>query len=183
MKIVKNYEKQYQRVSNYVEDYQNIMRAYVKNKKDFIVMFLCMAARIVLIYSLPFFIYCTFNGYAPELYWLFMVMGVLIDLASSFIPLPGGTGMNEVSYVAMFAPYFADGALIWAMLLWRFFTYYLYLILGFGMITYDVAYGNRKYRWMKVERRLQLESKAFKEKQISSFRTERAYRRTRQLKK
>ena len=34
MKIVKNYEKQYQRVSNYVEDYQNIMRAYVKNKKE-----------------------------------------------------------------------------------------------------------------------------------------------------
>lgn len=183
MKIVKNYEKQYQRISNYVEDYQNLMREYVKNKKDFFIMFMTMAIRTVLIYSLPFFIYCMFNGYAPELYGKFFVMGVLVDLASSFIPLPGGTGMNEVSFMAIFAPYFTGGSIFWAMLLWRFFTYYLYLILGFGMITYDVAYGNRKYRWLKVERKLQLESKQFKEKQISSFRRERAYRRRRQLKK
>ncbi len=183
MKIVKNYEKQYQRVSNYVEDYQNIMRQYVKNKKDFFIMFMTMAIRTVLIYSLPFFIYCVFNGYAPELYGTFFVMGVLVDLASSFIPLPGGTGMNEVSFLAIFAPYFTGGSIVWAMLLWRFFTYYLYLILGFGMMTYDVAYGNRKYRWLKVERKLQLESKEFKDKQISSFRQERAYRRKRQLKK
>ena len=103
-------------------------------------MFMTMAIRTVLIYSLPFFIYCMFNGYAPELYGKFFVMGVLVDLASSFIPLPGGTGMNEVSFMAIFAPYFTGGSIFWAMLLWRFFTYYLYLILGFGMITYDVAY-------------------------------------------
>lgn len=146
-------------------------------------MFMTMVIRTVLIYSLPFFIYCVFNGYAPELYGTFFVMGVLVDLASSFIPLPGGTGMNEVSFLAIFAPYFTGGSIVWAMLLWRFFTYYLYLILGFGMMTYDVAYGNRKYRWLKVERKLQLESKEFKDKQISSFRQERAYRRKRQLKK
>ncbi len=183
MRIVKNYEKQYQRVTAYVEDYQNLMREYVKNKKDFFVMFFSMAIRTLLIYSLPFFIYCVFNGFDGSLYGNFFVMGVLVDLASSFIPLPGGTGMNEVSFSLMFANYFADGPLIWALLLWRFFTYYVYLIMGFGMVTYDAVYGNRKYRWLKVQRALQLESKDFKEQQISSFRKERAYRRKRQLKK
>ncbi len=183
MKIVKNYEKQYQRVTAYVEDYQNIMREYVKSKKDFFVMFFCMAAKTLLTYSLPFFIYCVFNGFDGSLYGSFLVMGVLVDLASSFIPLPGGTGMNEVSFSMMFQPYFAHGPLIWALLLWRFFTYYVYLILGFGMVTYDVAYGNRKYRWLKVERRLQQESKSFKEEQISTFRKAREYRRRRQLRK
>ncbi len=183
MKIVKNYEKQYQKVTAYVEDYQSIMREYVKSKKDFFVMFMTMALRTLLIYSLPFFIYCVFNGYDPSFYGKFFVMGVLVDLASSFIPLPGGTGMNEVSFSMMFAPYFADGPLFWALLLWRFFTYYIYLIMGISMVTYDVAYGNRKYRWLKVERKLREESKEFKDQQIASFRKVRAYRRKRQLKK
>lgn len=183
MRIIKNYEKQYQRVSQYVEDYQNLMREYVKNPKDSIVLFLTMAIKTILTYSLPFFIYCVFNGFDGSLYGNFLVMGVLVDLASSFIPLPGGTGMNEVSFSMMFQPYFAHGPLIWALLLWRFFTYYIYLLLGFGMVTYDAVYGNRKYRWLKVQRALQSESKEFKEQQISSFRRERAYRRKRQLKK
>lgn len=183
MKIVKNYEKQYQRVMNYVEDYQNIMRQYVKSPKDFIIEFFVSLARLIAIYSIPFFIFCVFNGYATGIYLKFFVMGVLVDLASSFIPLPGGSGMNEVSFSLMFSLYFESGPLFWAMLLWRFFTYYIYLLLGIGMITYDVAYGNRKYRWQKIERQLQEESKAFKDQQIASFKKERTYRRKRQLKK
>lgn len=183
MKIIKNYEKQYQRVINYVEDYQNIMRQYVKSPKDFIIEFVVSLIRLIAIYSLPFFIFCTFNGFTTGVYFKFLVMGVLVDLASSFIPLPGGSGMNEVSFSLMFGLYFESGPLFWAMLLWRFFTYYIYLILGLGMITYDVSYGNRKYRWLKVQRQLQDESKAFKDQQIANFKKERAYRRKRQLKK
>lgn len=183
MKIIKNYEKQYQRVINYVEDYQNIMREYVKNPKDFFIEFLSSLLRIVVVYSLPFFIYCVFSGFTTGLYFKFFVMGVLVDLASSFIPLPGGSGMNEVSFSLMFGLYFEAGPLFWAMLLWRFFTYYAYLLIGLGMITYDVAYGNRKYRWLKVEKQLQEESKVFKDQQIANFKKERAYRRKRQLKK
>lgn len=183
MKIIKNYEKQYQRVINYVEDYQNIMRQYVKNPKDFIFEFLFTLLRTFAVYSMPFFIFCTFNGFTTGVYFKFLVMGVLVDLASSFIPLPGGSGMNEVSFSLMFGLYFESGPLFWAMLLWRFFTYYIYLILGLGMITYDVSYGNRKYRWQKVERQLQEESRVFKDQQIANFKKERAYRRKRQLKK
>lgn len=182
MKIIKNYEKQYQRVINYVEDYQNIMRQYVKSPKDFIMEFTLAMLRTIAVYSLPFFIYCTFNGFSTGVYFKLLVMGVLVDLASSFIPLPGGSGMNEVSFSLMFGLYFESGPLFWAMLLWRFFTYYIYLILGLGMIIYDVSYGNRKYRWLKVERQLQEESKTFKDQQIANFKKERAYRRKRQLK-
>ena len=176
-------EKQYQKVINYVEDYQNIMREYVKNPKDFFIEFLSALLRIVVVYSLPFFIYCVFSGFTSGLYFKFFVMGVLVDLASSFIPLPGGSGMNEVSFSLMFGLYFEAGPLFWAMLLWRFFTYYAYLLIGLGVITYDVAYGNRKYRWLKVEKQLQEESKVFKDQQIANFKKERAYRRKRQLKK
>lgn len=183
MRIIKNYEKQYQRVINYVEDYQSIMQQYVKSPKDFIFEFTVTLLRTIAVYSLPFFIFCTFNGFSTGVYLKFLVMGVLVDLASSFIPLPGGSGMNEVSFSLMFEPYFSSGPLFWALLLWRFFTYYFYLVLGLGMITYDVSYGNRKYRWIKVERQLQEESKAFKDQQIANFKKERAYRRKRQLKK
>ena len=183
MKIVKNYEKQYQRVAKYVEDYQNIMTNYVKSPKDFIFMTISCLARDIVIYMIPFFVFCMFSDFDPSLFGYMMVMGVIIDLASSYTPLPGGSGAMELSFSMMFGVYFQGGQLFWALIIWRFFSYYSYLIFGFGMVTYDFLYGNRKYRWQKVERSLQLESKQFKENQIAQFRTQRAYRRKRQLKK
>lgn len=183
MKIVKNYEKQYQRVTKYVEDYQNIMTNYVKCPKDLIIMIFSCIARLILVYSIPFFVYCMFSDFDPSMFGRMMVMGVLIDLAASFIPLPGGSGASEISFSMMFGAYFAGGELFWALIIWRFFSYYIYLILGFGMVAYDFVYGNRKYKWQKVEKNLQVESRRFKDAQIANFRSERAYRRKRQLRK
>lgn len=183
MKIVKNYEKQYQRVAKYVEDYQNIMTNYVKSPKDFFVMTISCFLRDVVIYVIPFFVYCMFSEFDPSMFIKMSAMGVIIDLASSYTPLPGGSGAMELSFSAMFATYFNGGELFWALIVWRFFSYYSYLVFGFAMIAYDFFYGNRKYKWQKVEQRLQLESKQFKDAQIANFRSQRAYRRKRQLRK
>ena len=181
MKIVKDYEKQYKKTTAYIEDYQNIMRAYMKSPKDFVYMFVTIGLRTVLTYSIPFFIYCAFYGFHIEVFGDFFIMSVLIDLAASFIPLPGGTGMSEISFSAMFAMYFG-GETVWAMLLYRFFTYYIFLIIGFGLTFYDFLYGKKKYRWLKKQRDLQAESTEFRQAQIQNFRTERATRRKRQAK-
>ncbi len=183
MKIVKNYEKQYQRVMKYVEDYQSIMTNYVKSPKDFFFMTITTFIRDILVYCIPFFVYCMFSEFDPSMFVKMTVMGVLIDLASSYTPLPGGSGAMELSFSAMFATYFNGGELFWALIVWRFFSYYSYLIFGFGMVTYDFLYGNRKYKWQKVEQSLQLESKKFKDNQIALFRSQRAYRRKRQLRR
>ena len=48
----------------------------------------------------------------------------------SFIPLPGGTGGLEYGFVSFFGNFLTGGKLTTLMLLWRFITYYLIMILG-----------------------------------------------------
>lgn len=183
LRLVKNYDKCYGKVMGVVEDYQNIMKEYSKSKLDVLYLVVLHAIRIVCIYSIPYFIYCIFpyTGGKVASYSDFFIFTALIDLASSFIPLPGGTGMNEITFTAIFKDYFL-GNTFWALLIWRFCTYYFYLLQGIGVITYDTVYGNRKYRWVKKSRALQEESQTFKRVQIENFRQERQKRRKKQEK-
>lgn len=178
MKIVKNYEKQYEKISKLVEDFQSVMQHYAKSPKDFIILFGLYLLKLCSVYIMPFFIFCFFNTFEPSLFFKYFVMAILVDLAASFFPLPGGTGMSEVSFSAMFAADFSgSGALIWALLFWRFFTYYVYLVMGLIIIVYDFSYGDRKYRWQTRRGELAEESRIFKQAQIDRFRAERNKRR------
>ena len=53
-----------------------------------------------------------------------------VMLIGSFIPLPGGTGGLEYSFVSFFSNFLTGGRLNAIMLVWRFITYYLGMILG-----------------------------------------------------
>ncbi len=183
IRIVKNYEKQYEKVMNLVEDYQNIIKEYSRSVWDIIYQILLHAIRIICLFSIPYFI-CLIFPYAGGKtggFSDFFVYTALIDLASSFIPLPGGTGMNEITFAALFKDYLG-GHTFWALLLWRFCSYYFYLLQGIGVIAYDTVYGNRKYRWVKKRFALQEESQEFRRLQIENFRQERARRRKTQKK-
>ncbi len=178
MKIIKNYDKQYAKITKYIEDFQSVMQQFAKSPKDFIIMTLTSIFRILFYYSMPYFIFSMMMGFDGSLFIKFMVMSFLVDLASSFFPLPGGTGMNEISFSAMFSPIFKNNLMtFWALLLWRFFSYYYNLIQGIFCISYDVAYGNKKYRWQTKKEMLMEESKVFKQAQIDKFRQERTKRR------
>lgn len=181
MHILKDFDKHYKKVLSFVEDYQTIMKEYSKSKWDLCCQFFYHIARNVLVFSIPFFVYCAFMGFDGSKYGEFFMYTALIDLASSFIPLPGGTGMNEITFTVLFNKYLG-GATFWALLLWRFCSYYFYLLQGLGILTYDTVYGNRKYRWVKKRMSLQEESQEFKRIQIENFRQERDKRRRQQKK-
>ena len=183
MKIVKNYEKQYEKIIKTISDYQDVMKQYAKSPKDFLVLVGAALLKYVLNYSLPFFIVKFFvPGLGGDMYFKMLIMGVLVDLSASFFPLPGGTGLNEISFSAAFAAIINPLKLqvnpgVWVMILWRLCTYYFYLIQGISILTYDMAYGNRKYRWQVVKDNLAEESAVFKQQQINRFRADRAKRR------
>ena len=89
--------------------------------------------------------------------------------------------MNEITFSALFTDYLG-GYTFWALLLWRFCSYYFYLLQGISVISYDTIYGNRKYKWVKKKLALQNESQEFRRMQIESFRSERNRRRKNQKK-
>ena len=179
--ILRNYDKHYAKVMTFIEDYQAIMKDFSKSKLEVIYQLILHSARTVLLFSIPFFIYCAFMGFDGSKFGEFFVFTALVDLSASFIPLPGGTGMNEITFQALFSVYLG-GNTFWAILLWRFCSYYFYLIQGIGILSYDTLYGNKKYRWIKAKLALQKESQDFKKVQIENFRRERTKRRIKQKK-
>lgn len=179
MKIIKNYDKQYEKITKYISDFQDVMKQYASSPKDFLIELLLCLVKFIANYSIPFFVVKFFvPGLEGGMFVKLLVMSVLVDLSSSFFPMPGGTGLNEISFSAAFSSIVsAEGVLVWVLLLWRFFSYYVYLIQGICIISYDIAYGNRKYKWQVRKDNLVEESKVFKQEQIDKFRTDRARRR------
>lgn len=179
MKIVKNYDKQYEKITKYISDFQDVMKQYAKSPKDFIIMFVISMLKLIINYSIPYFVVMTFMpGIEGSMYIRLLVLSVLVDLSASFFPTPGGAGMSEISFALAFASIVSESdILVWVILLWRFYSYYIYLILGVFTLSYDMAYGNRKYKWQVKKEKLAEESAVFKQNQIDKFRIERAKRR------
>ncbi len=169
MHIIKNYEKQYERVMDTVSGYQTTMQMYAKNIWSFLYAIFISILIFVLTYTMPYVIYIMFGGTNYSLWANMLVFGVIVELASSIIPIPGGSGMNEISFSVYFADIFPAGTVFWGLLFWRFMTYYIYILQGLFITIYDYFIGNKKYLWQSKKWELENESNVFKEEQIRKY--------------
>ena len=145
------------------------MKKYAKDKWSFILLIIMNYLTFFLLYSLPFLVYAAFFGFNFEIFPIIFTYVVMIDLTASYIPLPGGTGTAELSFTALFGLYFVDGTVFWAMIIWRIFTYYIYLLQGISVIIYDYFVGNKRYQWEEKKWALEAESRTFEENQTKEF--------------
>ena len=144
-KLVKDYKKSFQNVMRTVNTWQKTTKQYSKSAWVIFVNVICSIIYFFLNYSMLFFIYCAFEGWHPEMWLQIVSMGVLIDLASAFNPIPMGTGTAELSFTALFAVLISStGAQVWALIIWRVLYYYIYILQGFLLLSYDYAIGNRR---------------------------------------
>ena len=78
--------------------------------------------------------------------WQLVSVAVIIQLSFGVMPMPGGSGVAEFSFYAVFKLLIQDNFVFWALLIWRILTYYIYLIIGLMITVYNYAYGNRKLK-------------------------------------
>ena len=170
MRIIKNYEKQYEKVMNTVSNFQSAMRVYTKNIKQFIWFIFLQVLQLCLNFFMPYLIYLTLGGTPDASMALFIcIYTVLIDFACGVTPLPGGTGMSEVSFTIIFSSIFPNGTVFWGLIFWRVMSYYIYIIQGLLVTSYDYIWGNKKYEWQKRKWELEAESNKFKQSQIRVY--------------
>lgn len=153
--IVKDYDKNLRKVLSFINKYQKVMSEFSHNKFMFFKLLFVNLLKNIAYFCIPFFIYCAFVE-TPDFstFFIIFVFSVMVDLASSCFPLPGGTGMNELTFTALFSTYLPN-SVVWAMLLWRIVSYYIWLALGIGIIFYDFIIGNRKNAKLKAEQEKQ----------------------------
>ena len=90
--------------------------------------FLCCLGHWVLRYSV---LYMIIIGLDRDIYWAYtFLIQMLAFTAGHFTVLPGGSGGVELSFTALLAPVLDHATLGAVLLMWRFTTYYFYLITG-----------------------------------------------------
>ena len=153
VKIVKNYDAAVLKATNFMKGYQEIMKEFSDNKKQFIFTLFVGIIKNLLYFTIPFFIYCCFKPIDTDLFVKFLTFTIMVELSACCFPLPGGSGMNEITFSVIFKEYLPD-AVFWAMLFWRLFSYYGLILQGILVMAYDVIPKKTK----KSVKKLNLES-------------------------
>ena len=135
LKIVKNYRLTVKKVMGQVAEYKSSMH-YLRKRKLVLLKMIILSLVECLSYAImPYFVVMAFAGPLDMSPFLFIVICLtkyyICSMASSFIPLPGGTGLMEISFIFLFGIVVNEN-IVWALLLYRFISYYLIIIHGFG---------------------------------------------------
>ena len=130
LKIIKDKEKQEQKWRENTKQFHDSALFLLKDKKNFIKGILLNILSILSIYIIPIVIFygLGINGEITGIETL--VTAAYVTLMGSYIPLPGGTGGLEYGFLVFFGCFINEPKLTASMIIWRFITYYLGIIIG-----------------------------------------------------
>ena len=105
-----------------------------KEKNKLVIASVLTILQLLFFYSVPFMVLTALN--VPCSWSSVTQMNIMIIMFMSIIPIPGASGGAEYSFQTLFSTFISShGALILAMFVWRFATYFFGMILGiFGWI-------------------------------------------------
>lgn len=129
LKIIKQKEKKKENIQKYLIKFNNGSKLLLQDKKRFFSMILVQFFSLISLYLIPLALFCGIGFYKIDGFTCILTMSYVM-LIGSFVPIPGGTGGLEYSFVTFFGNFIKGPRLNAIMLLWRFITYYFAMILG-----------------------------------------------------
>lgn len=146
IKIVKDYDKLYNKFSKQVADFLGGMKYLSTHRSVIVVIAITTLVDLFVTNSVPYFIIRAFGIREIE-YWHTIMLCFYVSYASYFAPTPGSAGLAELSFYAIFAAVISDSLIFWAMLFWRIIIFYIPILVGAVMqVTEGVKTAVRKKR-------------------------------------
>lgn len=127
IKVVKNRDEAVSKVEKEVADYAKNVKMITKKPLVSGGVILMSLISNTLMSSIPFFVLKAFGGDIDFLECFLLTISV--EAAVYFIPTPGNSGAAEGTFYVVFSR-LSSGYVFWAMILWRVFSYYIYIIVG-----------------------------------------------------
>lgn len=110
---------------------------------DFFLQLALGALQLICFMTVTYFVYVGL-GLREANYGQLVTMHLAEYCAAAYTPLPGASGAQEGVFNWFFGDLFPGELLLAALLLWRFFTYYLSLIIGaLTSLIYGLSTGNK----------------------------------------
>lgn len=139
--IIKDEESAIKKTEKSINNYADCVKKIIKDKKTTAIVIALSVVFHVCITALPYFIIVAFGGNIDFFKCFITILSV--TSAVYITPTPGNSGFAEGFFFTVFES-LASGYVFWAMLFWRFFTYYIYIICGpvvYGLIAYEKRTG------------------------------------------
>ncbi|MEG0456530.1 MAG: lysylphosphatidylglycerol synthase transmembrane domain-containing protein, partial [Oscillospiraceae bacterium] len=136
--IIKNLDFKLKQVDDEVDKFYENFKIIKKQKKELFNMAILTVIQLTAYFAIPFFIYLGFglntivsDVAVVSLQGFFIMISAqgFVLMISSFFPLPGAMGASEFSFFSFFKMFFGQSVST-AMIIWRFYTFYLPIIIG-----------------------------------------------------
>ena len=123
-----------------LDSYHTSFSVIAKNKA-----MLCLLLVLSLIYrialcSMPYFVLKMFGASVSFLH--IFASTIYIYAAICLVPTPGNAGAAEGAFYLVFSAMGSDGV-FWAMLIWRIFCYYSFIVIGAGIYGVNAIRARR----------------------------------------
>ncbi len=138
--ICKNVEKSTAKWNAHCDSFLESVQLIRKNPAQLGLQFLIALMQLLFLMSVTIILYHAFGLTGTSTLQL-LTMAVLLYITASYTPLPGASGAQEGGFAFYFQGIFPAPVLFVALLLWRFFTYYLSLLVGVCFSFYDSIAG------------------------------------------
>ncbi len=154
MKIVK---RKYPTMRKYVyeiDEYRNSLKAIFRRWWLIVPLFLICLMGMFISFCIPYFVVIALADVPPtsDLLLQILCLSMISYYSASLIPTPGTSGAIETTSSLIFSSVLKSDPAVstvigWIILVWRFFTYYIYILSGIGINIFEIvrsAYRNRR---------------------------------------
>ncbi len=150
--LVRNREAAVLKVSEVLDTYHTALLDLMHSPGQILLQFACSTLGLLALFATTIFVYKAF-GMSGTPWYRILTISCLLFVSASYTPLPGASGAQEGGFLIYFRGIFKDGTIGLALLIWRFFTYYIYLIVGVFTILLEKVILRREAKKRKAAKK------------------------------
>ena len=139
IRIVSKPDTTIEKISGILDTYDKALHDLIHMPDQILLQFVCSFLSLLGLLSSIVFVYYAFGmDKVTNVPWhQILTLSSLLYVSASATPLPGASGANEGFFLLYYTNVFTEDIKGLALLIWRFFTYYLFLIVGVGTVVLE----------------------------------------------
>ena len=143
--LIRNPDIALTKVTDTLDTYHAALQDLLRRPGLIVLQFVISAVSLLGLTGTVVFVYNAF-GLTGTPWYRLLTLSFLLYISASATPLPGASGAQEGGFLLYYQGIFTDGVIGLALLVWRFFTFYLYLIVGAGTVVLERIILRREAR-------------------------------------
>ena len=142
IRLIRHRDAAGQKTAEVLDTYHTAIHGLLRSPVQILAQCACSTLSLLALTGSIAFVYRAF-GLSGTSWDRLLTLSLLLFVSASYTPLPGAGGAQEGGFMYFFNGVFPGGTKGLALLIWRFFTYYLFLFAGIVTVLLEKA---RLYR-------------------------------------